>query len=261
MPISPLSSSRSLSLILLGCAALAWGPAGLAGDAPKAVPKAAAKADIRAELAAKIPGAKPEDIRPSPLPGIYEVMLGTSAGYISADGRYLISGDLFEIDTRTNLTDIRKAETRRALMANLKEDQMIIFAPAKVKHTITIFTDVDCTYCRKLHSEIGELNKLGVRVRYLAYPRTGPNTESWAKMERIFCAKDRKDALTHAKLGEAVKSPACGATPVASQFQLGEQIGVNGTPAIVTETGEYIGGYLPAAKLAQYLDTGTRPGL
>lgn len=257
MHSSPASWSRNLSLTLLGCMSLAWGPAGLAGDAPKSAPKP----DIRAELAAKIPGAKPEDIRTSPLPGMYEVMLGTSVGYISADGRYLISGDMFEIATRTNLTDIRKAETRRALMAGLKEDQMIIFAPAKVKHTITIFTDVDCTYCRKLHSEIGELNKLGVKVRYLAYPRTGPNTESWAKMERVYCAKDRKDALTHAKLGEAVKSPACGATPVASQFQLGEQIGVNGTPAIITDTGEYIGGYLPAAKLAQYLDTGTRPGL
>jgi thiol:disulfide interchange protein DsbC len=147
------------------------------------------------------------------------------------------------------------------LLAGVKEDQMIVFAPANVKHTITVFTDVDCTYCRKLHSEIGELNKLGVKVRYLAYPRTGPNTESWAKMEQVFCSKDRKQALTSAKMGEPVKGPACGSTPVASEYALGEQIGVNGTPAIITDKGEYIGGYLPAAKLVQYLDSGQRPGL
>jgi len=212
------------------------------------------KPELRAQLAAKIPGAKAEDVRPSPVPGLYEVMLGTSVGYVSADGRYVISGDLFEIATKTNLTDVRKADMRRKMLSGLKEDQMIIFAPAaNVKHTITVFTDVDCTYCRKLHSEIGELNKLGVRVRYLAYPRTGPNTESWAKMEQVYCSKNRKEAMTQAKQGESVKAPGC-ANPVAAQFELGEEIGVNGTPAIITDTGEYIGGYLPAAKLAQYLN-------
>lgn len=250
-----------LPLVLLGCTALGWAAVGLSADAPTTGTKTAPKGDIRVQLAAKIPGAKPENIRPSPIPGIYEIMVDTSVGYISADGRYLISGDLFDVGSKANLTDVRKAEVRKNLLAGVKEDQMIVFAPASVKHTITVFTDVDCTYCRKLHSEIGELNKLGVKVRYLAYPRTGPNTVSWAKMEQVFCSKDRKDALTHAKQGEEVKSANCGATPVANQFQLGEQIGVNGTPAIITETGEYIGGYLPAAKLAQYLDTGAKPGI
>jgi thiol:disulfide interchange protein DsbC len=247
-----------LSLFLAGCAAFGVTASGIAADTPAT---SALNPELRAQLASKIPGAKPESIRESPIPGLYEVAVDTSVGYISADGRYVISGDLFEIASRTNLTDVRKADTRRKLLAGLKEDQMIIFAPANVKHTITVFTDVDCTYCRKLHSEIGELNKLGVKVRYLAYPRTGPNTESWAKMEQVFCSKDRKQALTSAKRGESVKSPGCGTTPVASEFALGEQIGVNGTPAIVTETGEYIGGYLPAAKLVQYLESGKRPPL
>lgn len=247
-----------LSLFLLGCAAFGVTVSGLAADVPAT---STLKPELRAQLASKIPGAKPENIRESPIPGLYEVAVDTSVGYISEDGRYVISGDLFEIASRTNLTDVRKADTRRRMLAGLKEDQMIIFAPATVKHTITVFTDVDCTYCRKLHSEIGELNKLGVKVRYLAYPRTGPNTESWAKMEQVFCSKDRKQALTSAKQGTNVKSPACGSTPVASEFALGEQIGVNGTPAIITETGDYIGGYLPAAKLVQYLESGKRPPL
>lgn len=234
---------------LLGCALLAGAATGFAATS------AAPKADVRAQLASKIPGAKPEDIRPSPIEGIYEGIIEGSVFYISADGRYVISGNMFDIDSRANLTDTRKAEYRRNLLAGLKEDQMIVFAPATVKHTVTVFTDVDCVYCRRLHSEIAELNKLGVKVRYLAYPRTGPDTESWKKMEQVWCSKDRKDAITHAKLGEEVQASTCGATPIASQFRLGEQIGVNGTPAIITETGEYIGGYLPAAELAQYLDS------
>lgn len=229
-----------------------------AADTPSA---GALTPELRAKLASKIPGATAQSIRETPIPGLYEVAVDTSVGYISADGRFVISGDLFEIASRTNLTDVRKADTRRKLLSGLKEDQMIVFAPAAVKHTITVFTDIDCAYCRKLHSEIGELNKLGVKVRYVAYPRTGPNTNSWAKMEQVFCSKDRKQALTDAKLDKEVKSPNCGTTPVASEFALGEQIGVNGTPAIITETGEYIGGYLPAAKLVQYLESGKRPGL
>jgi thiol:disulfide interchange protein DsbC len=122
-----------------------------------------------------------------------------------------------------------------------------------VKHTITVFTDVECIYCRKLHSEIEELNRLGVRVRYLAYPRTGPGTEDWRKMETVWCAKDRKTAITQAKLGKPVSAPSC-AAPVKKQYELGEQLGVRGTPAILTMSGEYIGGYLPPAQILQQLE-------
>lgn len=238
--------------IAVAGALLVVGYTATAAEANKTPPKNELTAAQRSELAAKVPGARAEDIRSSPIPGVYEISLGTSIGYISADGRHLISGDLFEIATRTNLTDVRKAEMRRKLMASLKDEQMIVFSPPAPKHTITVFTDVDCAYCRKLHGEMTELNRLGIRVRYAAYPRTGPNTPSWAKMEQVWCAKDRKDAITHAKQGEDVKSAPC-ATPVAEQFALGEQVGVQGTPAIITDTGEYIGGYLPAAQLAARL--------
>jgi len=118
-----------------------------------------------------------------------------------------------------------------------------------------VFTDVDCGYCRKLHSQMSELNELGIRVRYLAYPRSGPDTPSWEKAEAVWCAKDRKDAITRAKKGEKIeRDAACKDTPVAADYELGEEMGVRGTPAIITETGEYLGGYLPPPQLAKYLD-------
>jgi thiol:disulfide interchange protein DsbC len=213
----------------------------------------AAATDPRAEIAKKFPGAKVEDIVPSPVNGIFEVRLGGDVGYVTADGRYLFSGDLFDIDSRTNLTEAGRTDTRRKLLAKLDEKDMIVFAPENAKHTITVFTDVECGYCRKLHSEIEQINKLGVRVRYMAYPRAGPGTQDWAKMESVWCSKDRKTAITEAKLGHDVKAPAC-ATPVAKQYELGEQMGVRGTPAIFTASGDYIGGYLPPQRLLKELE-------
>jgi thiol:disulfide interchange protein DsbC len=223
----------------------------LAADTSKPVIKAD---DIRVQLAKKLPGAKPEDVRPTPVAGVYEITLGSSTAYISADGKYLISGDLYEIDTKTNLTENRRTEGRVRTLATIKDADTIAFGPAVAKHSITVFIDVDCGYCRKLHSEIAELNKLGVRVRYAAYPRSGPGSESWTKMEAVWCAKDRREALTRSQLGEDVGPAKCGATPVANQYRLGEEMGVNGTPAIFTTDGNYIGGYLPPDKLLAYLD-------
>jgi thiol:disulfide interchange protein DsbC len=221
-------------------------PAAKASDAKPA-------GDPRAIIAAKFPGVKPEEIKPAPIPGMYEVAMGADTAYVSADGKYLINGDLYQIDSRTNLTEANRSDMRRKAIAKLDERDMIIFSPAAPKYTVTVFTDVECAYCRKLHSEIAEINKLGVRVRYMAYPRAGPGTDDWHKMESVWCSKDRKSAITHAKQGEDVKSPDCGTTPVAKQYALGEKIGVNGTPAVFTDSGDYIGGYLPAAKMLEQL--------
>jgi thiol:disulfide interchange protein DsbC len=221
-----------------------------------AEPKAADKsADVRAELAKKIPGAKAEDVFPSPVPGLYEISMGGATGYITADGKYLVMGDLYEVASRNNLTEARRATLRVKEIAAIKDADTIVFGPpGPVKHTITIFTDVDCGYCRKLHSEMAEYNKLGIRVRYAAYPRSGPGTESWTKMESVWCAKDRRDAMTRAKQGETPAVAKCGGDLIGSQFKLGERLGVNGTPAILTSDGDYIGGYLPPAKLAVHLE-------
>jgi thiol:disulfide interchange protein DsbC len=213
-----------------------------------------ANADPRAAIAKKFPGTKLEDVRTSPVPGVYEVQMGADTAYVSADGRYIFAGDLYEIDTRANLTEAKRSAGRTKLLAQIDERDAIVFGPASARHTITVFTDVECGYCRKLHSEIDHLNKLGIRVRYLAYPRAGPGTADWRKMEAVWCAADRKDAITKAKLDQEVKEQKCGATPVAKQFQLGEDLGVRGTPAIFTANGDYIGGYLPPAELKSHLD-------
>jgi len=242
----------SLAAAALGIMAMSAATPVLAAEPSKPEVKGE---DIRVQLAKKLPGAKPEDVRAAPIPGMYEISFGSSTAYISADGKYLISGDLYEIATKTNLTEGRRTEGRIKGLATLKDADTIVFASTTpVKHTITVFTDMDCGYCRKLHSEMAEINKLGIRVRYAAYPRSGPGTDSWAKAEGVWCAKDRHDALTRAKLGENVAAAKCGTTPVASQYKLGEDMGVNGTPAIFTESGNYIGGYLPPQKLAAYLD-------
>jgi thiol:disulfide interchange protein DsbC len=128
---------------------------------------------------------------------------------------------------------------------------MIVFGPANAKMTVTVFTDVDCGFCRKFHSQIADVNKAGVRVRYMFYPRTGPGTESWSKAEQVWCATDRREALTRAKKGDAVKGKSCGDAAVKSQYELGSDLGVEGTPAIFTQSGDYIGGYLTPAELVQ----------
>jgi thiol:disulfide interchange protein DsbC len=140
------------------------------------------------------------------------------------------------------------------MISAVPESQMVIFSPKNPLYTITVFTDVDCAYCRKLHSEIAELNRLGVRVRYMFYPRTGPNTDSWKKAEVVWCSANRNEALTRAKSGAQLDmTKTCDATPVAREYALGQSIGVRGTPAIVTERGDYIAGYMPPRELVQQI--------
>ena len=212
-------------------------------------------ADPRAALVKLLPaGAKIEDLKPSPIAGIYEFVEGADVSYITADGKYFLDGNVYDMKTRENLTEVLRTHARLALISEVPESQMIIFSPKNPLYTITVFTDVDCQYCRKLHSEIAELNKLGVRVRYMFYPRSGPNTESWRKAEVVWCSANRNEALTRAKTGAQLDmNKTCAPTPVAREYALGQSIGVRGTPAILTENGDYISGYLPPHDLVQEL--------
>lgn len=225
----------------------------MAADAPATT--AAADKDPRAAIAAKIPGgAKPEELHNSPIAGVYELARGTEIAYVSSDGKYAIAGDLYELGTDKNLTETTRRAERTKLLASVPESQMVVFSPKDPKYTISVFTDVDCTYCRKLHSQMADYNRLGIKVRYLFFPRSGPDTESWAKAEAVWCASNRGEALTRAKRGEEISKPkSCSSTPVAREYQLGEDVGVRGTPAIVLESGEMLPGYLPPAQLVAHL--------
>ena len=207
---------------------------------------------MRKMLATMAPGTTPDSIKPAPIAGLYEVVYGTEIIYATEDGRYMIHGDILDVPAHTNITEDRRTGGRLKAINKISENKMIIFAPAKVKHTITVFTDIDCGYCRKLHSEIDSYLKEGIRVRYLSFPRTGLDTPSYYKAVSVWCAKDRKAALTSAKKDEPVEQKTCD-NPVKQEMALGEQVGVSGTPTIITESGHLLPGYMPAAQLAQML--------
>jgi thiol:disulfide interchange protein DsbC len=244
-----------VALPLVACAREASVPAAAAASEPAAAP-AVVSGDPRIALAAKIPGAEPEDLRPTPVAGIYEITSGTDISYISADGAYVFAGDLYKVSNASefpNLSEVRRRELRLGLLAKVPESQMLIFGPATAANTITVFTDIDCPWCRQMHTQIDEYNKLGVRVRYLFYPRTGPDTESWFKAETVWCSADRKAAFTRAKKGEQLPEKSCAETPVARDYQLGRDIGITGTPGVVLQSGELIPGYLSPPQLIAHL--------
>ncbi len=240
-------------------AKLAAAPAPAAAAASPADKVAATPAiagrDPRPELAKKIPGTKPEDFRQSPIPGLWELARGSDVVYVTADGKYALAGDLYEIDTDTNVSERRRRDVRLGLLASVPESQMVVFSPKDPKYTVTVFTDIDCAYCRKLHSEIAKYNELGIRVRYLFYPRSGPNTESWDKAVAVWCSQNRNDTLTRAKRGEQIKMSKCGTTPVDHDYELGQEIGLRGTPAILLANGDMLPGYVPPATLAKRLQS------
>jgi thiol:disulfide interchange protein DsbC len=227
---------------------------GAAAPAPAAnAATAVTAADARIAIAAKMQGVKPEDLHTTPIPGIYELMRGADAAYVTADGKYAILGDLYENGTSNNLTENRRRDVRLKMLAAIPEAQMVVFGPENAKHTVTVFTDMDCAYCRKLHSQITDYNKLGIRVRYVAYPRSGPNTSSWSKAEQVWCASDRKTALTEAKLGKTLTDKICANNPVAKEYALGQEFNLQGTPTLILGDGAMVPGYLPPPDLAAAL--------
>ncbi|MGQ0429234.1 MAG: DsbC family protein [Gammaproteobacteria bacterium] len=232
--------------LLIPVAAATLVVAGAAGEP-------ATRRDVRAEIARRLE-VNVEDVQPSPIAGLYEIRSGAEVGYVSVDGRFYVDGDVFDMQSRQNLTEVRRQEGRLGLLAGVADGDAIVFAPAgKPRHTVTVFTDIDCAYCRRMHQEMAELNRLGIRVRYLLYPRGGPGSESWKKAEAVWCSADRRDALTRAKRGEGVKAGPC-ETPVAAHYALGREMGIRGTPGVITDRGEYLAGYLPAPQLAEYLE-------
>jgi thiol:disulfide interchange protein DsbC len=198
-------------------------------------------------------GAKPDSIKPSPIHGLYEVTVGPKLFYVSEDGAFLIQGHIVDLKAKDDVTEPHEAAARTAALDKLGTDKMIVFKPKITKHSVYVFTDIDCGYCRKLHSEIDQYLQQGMEVRYLFFPRAGEGSDSWQKAESVWCAKDRNAALTKAKKGESLETLAC-KNPVAEQYKLGTDLGANGTPMIVTDKGNLLPGYVPAAQLAKMLD-------
>jgi thiol:disulfide interchange protein DsbC len=205
-------------------------------------------------IKAAFPGLGADEIHETPVDGWYEILLGSQVAYVSADAKYVLRGELIELETNFNYTESRLNGARVETLAKVSDDQAIMFSPDNVKHSLTVFTDIDCGYCRKLHSEMEDLESLGVEIRYLFFPRAGPGSASWDKAESVWCADDRNTALTAAKAGQPVAPKACGDEAIKAQYELGRAVGLTGTPTIVTSSGELISGYLPAQRLVARLE-------
>lgn len=213
---------------------------------------------VREKVGAMFELIEPEDVSRSAVAGWYTIHKGSIVAYISADGRYLLQGDMIDLDANVNLSEVVRNDSRRELMAAVDDAQTILFTPEEVKYTVSVFTDVDCTYCRRLHSQIDDYLKLGIQVRYLMYPRNGPASPAWNTAEDVWCSPDRQNALTMAKLDREFPTAACDASIVQDHYVMGRDVGLNGTPAIVLEDGTLIGGYLAPDQLAAALQQKSR---
>jgi len=199
-----------------------------------------------------LPDAEKIAVSETPLPDILEVRVNSDILYLDTSGRYLIQGRLFDLESRRDLTSDAKSGIRSELLQDLEPADRITFAPAKPKYDVTVFTDLDCGYCRRLHSQIDEYMERGIAVHYMSFPRAGIGSASFEKAESVWCANDRQTALTRAKQGKEVEPRQCD-NPVEEQFRLGQKIGVTGTPAIVTNDGVLIPGYVPPGALEERL--------
>jgi thiol:disulfide interchange protein DsbC len=249
---------KRLSTLLLGVllgAGLAGSLAVLADQAPNA--------NAIKDKIAKTLGIDRNHIRPSPMPGWYEVQKAHEFAYVSADGKYAMEGELTNLDTGEQLTEERRRADRLEALKELGADNMVIFAPRPpmaAKYVVTVFTDLDCPYCRKLHSQIADYNARGIAVRYIFFPRHGINSPTYWQEISVWCSPDRQAALTKAKQGGSIPSRKC-ENPVAREFQLAMDLGIRGTPGLILPDGTLFPGYLTPDELVELLskqDTGAK---
>lgn len=218
--------------------------------------------EVRAAVAERLGESLPEiahtSVATTPMDGVYKVSLENGQLlYTNSDASYLIAGEMFQVTDSgiQNLAEQERAVERREQLQALDTEDMIVFSPeGETRGVINVFTDVDCGYCRKLHQEVPELNERGVEVRYLAFPRAGVGSESYRRIATAWCADNPQQAITKLKQGENIPIDVCENNPVAEQYQLGQTMGVRGTPALVMMDGTMVPGYRPADELMALLD-------
>lgn len=200
------------------------------------------------------PGLKVDRAVAAPMPGFRELIVAGQTLYVSDDGRYVLQGNLYDVNAKKDLSQDTMATLRREELAKVPASQRIVFAPANPKYTVSVFTDTQCGFCQKLHSQIAQYNALGIAIEYLAYPRMGPASEDFSQMEAVWCSADRGKALTDAKNGKRINAPRC-TNPVAMEYDLGQRLGLTGTPMIVAPNGMAAPGYLDPTRMKQWLDS------
>jgi thiol:disulfide interchange protein DsbC len=212
----------------------------------------AGEREIRQALQGLDPNTPVQSIKPAKIDGLFEVVIGNEVYYVSANGRYIFNGDIYDASTRENLTSITRGKIALKIIDKVGESGMIIYEPKKVRRTLTVFTDVDCPYCRKFHDDLPQHLANGIRVRYVMFPLRGLKSNVYRKEVSVWCSKDRKKALDEAKAGKAIKVKQC-ANPIADNYILAQKLGVNSTPTLMTDKGVLLPGYMPPAHLAARL--------
>lgn len=210
------------------------------------------EAAVKAAIQSLVPDASIDSIAESALPNFYEVVLSGQVLYVSKDGRYLLQGSIYDVSTRTDLTENSRAKARVEGLKEAGPERRIIYGPEKPDYRLTVFTDIDCGYCRRMHQQMDEYNQLGIAIEYLFFPRAGVGSDSYDKAVSVWCSDDRQKALTDAKAGVALDKKQC-SNPVEADYELGNRIGVTGTPAVYTQSGIQLGGYMPPDQLLQRL--------
>jgi len=193
-------------------------------------------------------------ISQSPIKGLIQVIVGNQVIYFSEDGAKAIKGEIIDIETERNLTDEVKNRIRSETLKNINETELVSFKAKRKKklEKIFVFTDVDCGYCQKFHQEIPNLNAKGVDVHYLAFPRGGMESEGAKKLKAVWCSKDRAKSMTRAKQNKIVEFKECD-NPVEKHFNIGLSMGIFGTPAVYSESGNELGGYMTAGQVVKKL--------
>ena len=230
-------------------------PAPAAGTpAPGNAAVGSKEAMVRAAIKSLNPALTADYVGPAPIPGFQEAIVGGQVLYFSNDGRYMMQGSLYDMQEKKDLSQAGLSVVRRDELKKVPATDRIVFAPVGPrKHTITVFTDIECGYCRKMHSEMADYNKRGIAIEYLAFPRAGLTSPDALAMESVWCSADRRKALTDAKNGRPVPPKRC-TNPVAMQYALGQRIGLQGTPMAVNVDGVALPGYLPPDKMLEALD-------
>jgi thiol:disulfide interchange protein DsbC len=216
-------------------------------------------ANIRAALKKVLPDYSVTSVKATPMQGLFEVEIGPQIMFVTGDGRYLIDGAIVDLKTRENIVESAQGRARLRALGQVGEENMVVFEAPAEKHTITVFTDIDCGYCRKLHEQIDAYGDEGISVRYLFYPRSGANSPSFDKAVSVWCADDRQGAMTLAKSGSELPKKSC-RNPVAQHMELGEMMGIRGTPAIVLDSGQMVPGYVEPKRLAAMLEQAGNAG-
>ena len=233
------SSSR---IIVLLCALMAFPLNAADGDITK----------LKQRLSSMFPSDTAYAISETPVPGLFEVDFGDSFVYITADGQYAVKGDIINMVTNANLTDRKRADGRLKTMEAISEKETIVYPSKNKTTTMTVFTDIDCSYCRKLHSDMRGYNERGIEVRYVFYPRAGMGSNSHKKATSVWCADDQRMALDTVKGGRRIDKRDCD-TPILKHVEVANKLGINSTPTLMFEDGTMMPGYVPPGRLALIL--------